>query len=334
MRDALAAEYVDPVLSERRNLLAGYRKTLLVFQQNGILPIIDVEHHWGAARTDTAYTISELLARMDRNGVALTWLGMKGMGGNEASLTECAKMPDRLVPTIIHGDVPAWHRQNPELLRKIDLDSRTGKFFAMGEFEARHYITSTNSRDVHTPVNSKGFEIVFKASEDTGIPFLLHHDAEDEVLPELEEMMQRFSKAKVVWCHVGRNKDPSKWRIFPTPDGVRRFIARYANLCFDIAQMGSMSRFPPNNQFGGIFDAVMYYQQPGTPKLRPEWKNLFNEYPERFVLGSDINTGRWGGYDEVFDRFRRSILDQVNPKASEMIAYQNAWRLMSGEEWA
>ena len=68
----------------------------------------------------------------------------------------------------------------------------------------------------YTINDSKGFEVVFKASEETGIPFLLHHDAEDEVLPELEEMLQRFPNAKVVWCHVGRNKDPSKWKVFPT----------------------------------------------------------------------------------------------------------------------
>ena len=331
---AATLDFGETRRAARRALLDGYRRTLIATRQKTRLPIIDVEHHWGTGRGVPAFPIDDLLARMDRNGVALTWLGINESMGNKASLAECAKAPDRLVPTIMHGDGPRWHSKNPALHRELDSDARSGEFFAMGEFEARHYVSSTNSRDIHTPVNSPGFEVIFRASEETGLPFLLHHEAEDDLLPELEDMLRRFPHANVVWCHVGRNRDPSRWKQFPTPEGIMAFIARYPNLHFDILQSGNMSRFPPNSAFGGVLEAALYYQDSGPARLRPEWTQLFNEHPERFVLGSDVNTGRWSNYDQVFDRFRNAVLAQLSPTAAELIAYRNAWRLMSGETWA
>jgi hypothetical protein len=330
---AATVNFGETQLVARRTLLDGYRRTLIAMHQQSRLPIIDVEHHWGSGKGRPAFLVADLLARMDRNGVALTWLGINESMGSKASITECAKAPERLVPTIMHGDGPRWHGRDPALHRELDSDARSGEFFAMGEFEARHYVSSTNSRNIHTPVNSPGFEVIFRASEETGLPFLLHHEAEDDLLPELEEMLRRFPQANVVWCHVGRNRDPSRWKQFPTPEGVKAFIARYPNLHFDILQSSNMSRFPPNSAFGGVLDAVMYYQEPGPARLRPEWAQLFNEHPERFVLGSDVNTGRWLNYDQVFERFRSAVLAQLSPTAAEMIAYRNAWRLMSGETW-
>lgn len=68
--------------------------------------------------------------------------------------------------------------------------------------------------------------------------------------------------------------------------------------------------------------------------LRPEWVQLFNRYPDRFLIGSDINSFRWNKYSEVFARLRRSVLGALQKEAAQKIAYQNAWRLMSGQAWA
>jgi len=321
----------DSVERSRKEKIEGYRCTLRSMKNPGQLPIIDVEHHWGTDKGVLAFSVNNLISRMDRNGVALTWLGVNESMGNESSINESQQFPERLVPTIMHGDGPRWHARDQSLLSEIDSEVRTGKYFAMGEFEARHYISSTNNRDIHTPVNSNNFEVIFKAAADTGIPFLLHHEAEDKLLPELEQMLVKYPDAKVIWCHVGRNRNPATWTSFPTPEGVRGFLAKYPNLYFDILQSGRMSKFPPRNLFGGVYDSVMYYQDGDADKLRSEWLKLFNESPNRFAIGSDINSGRWSQYDEKFERFRKAILSNLSPNSAELIAYLNAWRLMTSE---
>lgn len=62
-------------------------------------------------------------------------------------------------------------------------------------------------------------------------------------------------------------------------------------------------------------------------KLRIEWRNLFERYSDRFLLGSDtwINE-RWFGYDTIFKEYR-GWLAQLPPDQARRIASGNAERL-------
>jgi Predicted metal-dependent hydrolase of the TIM-barrel fold len=316
---------------ERSALLAGYAAELRAVLARGQTPIIDVEHHWGGK-----LPLAALVGKMDKAGVALTWLGQNERNGSVHALADAAAYPTRLVPTTIHGDGPRWHGRDPSLLTELAADVATGRYFAMGEFEARHYVSSTNDRDVHLPVDSESFEAVFRLAEESGLPFLLHHEAEDALLPELERMLVRHPKAKVIWCHVGRNRNRATWTVLPTPEGVRAMLVRYPNLYFDLNQS------PPGSTHRGTrqVDAVLYdninpdkgKDQPDA-RLNSQWRALFEEHADRFVFGSDVNTGRWDNYERVTGNFRWLILRSLSPEAGAKIAYQNAWRLMSGQDW-
>ncbi len=310
-------------LTEKEEQIKTFEEKIRGMLKNGTLPIIDAEFHYGGDMD-----LSKLIDNMDRNGVALTWLGPNENQGSEESIRLNKLYPDRFVPTVVHGDGQKWHGSDSGFLKKLDKDVRSGKYFAMGEFEARHYPSSTNNRDVHMPVDSTAFEVVFQASNDTGIPFLIHHEAEDELLPEMEKMLAKYPKAKVIWAHVGRNRNPETWKKLPNPDGVREFLKKYPNLYFDIVQSKPGSKYQT-----GYVDAIIYDVSSSDVSLYPEWKKLFEEFPDRFVVGSDINSGRFGDYDRVMSTYRKVILQGVNKDAAEKIAYKNAWKLMTGEDW-
>ncbi len=158
---------------------------------------------------------------------------------------------------------------------------------------------------------------------------MLHHEAEDQMLPELERMLERYPHAKVIWNHVGRNRKPATWTKFPPPDGVRAYLKKYANLYFDLNQSPPGGRDPGT----GYIDNIMYDISKPQASLKLEWKALFEEFPDRFLIGSDVNTGRWGEYDRVFDTFRKVVLSAVRQDVAEKMAYKNAWKLMTGEDW-
>jgi len=312
-------------LTDKNEQIKTFAESIRKIKKTGIhnIPIIDVEFHW-----DKDMDIGKIIDNMDRNGVALTWLGPNEQQGSEESLRLNKLYPDKFVPTTVHGDGPLWHGSDMNFLDKLNREVRSGDYFAMGEFEARHYPSSTNNRDVHMPLDSNTFELVFKASNDTGVPFLIHHEAEDAMLPELEKTLTKYPKAKVVWCHFGRNRNPVTWSKFTTPDAARELLIKYPNLYFDIVQSQPGSKYQT-----GYVDAIMYDTTQSPSTLKPEWKKVIEEFPDRFVLGSDINGGRFGSYDQVLNTFRQIILPAMPNDVAEKIAYKNAWNLMTGEDW-
>jgi predicted TIM-barrel fold metal-dependent hydrolase len=309
---------------ERSVQIKVFDKKVREMLGKGILPVIDVEYHHGGK-----IEVERLIKRMDENGVALTWLGPNEKLGSEESLRLNALFPDRFVPTTVHGDGKLWHGSDKGFLEKLAKDVRSGKYWAMGEFEARHYPSSTNDRDVHMPVDSEAMQIVFQLSAETGVPFLLHHEAEDELLPELERMLAKYPKAKVIWCHAGRNRNPDKWRTFRTPDALRALLKKYPNLYFDLVQSKPGSKY----RVTGYVEGIMYDVSSLGVSLDAEWKRLFEEFPDRFVIGSDINTGRFDNYDRVMETFRTIVFKGLRKDAAEKMAFRNAWKLMSGEDW-
>ena len=62
----------------------------------------------------------------------------------------------------------------------------------------------------------------------------------------------------------------------------------------------------------------------GSGKLTPEWRALFERYPDRFLLGSDtwINE-RWESYGDIMAGYR-AWLAQLSPKIAAQIAHGNA----------
>ena len=307
-------------LTRKNEQIKKFADSIRKIQKTGTIPIIDAEFHYGGM------DVGQIIKNMDNNGVALTWLGPNENAGSEESLRLNTQYPDKFVPTTVHGDGPKWHGSDAVFLKQLDGEVRSGNYFAMGEFEARHYPSNTNNRDVHMPLNSTAFEVVFKASSDTGIPFLIHHEAEDAMLPELETMLAKYPKAKLIWCHFGRNRDPVTWTKFTTPDTARELLEKYPNLYFDLLQL------PPGEKYqNGVVQTIMY--DTTTSKLKPEWKQVILDYPDRFVLGSDINGGRFGTYGEVMDVFRHNILPELPRDVAEKVAYKNAWKLMTGEDW-
>jgi hypothetical protein len=120
----------------------------------------------------------------------------------------------------------------------------------------------------------------------------LHAHADDEAV---EILMRHNPRSRIIWAHTGFGL---------SSDRVAAMLAKYPKLWGELSYRG------------GIVD--------GSGKLTPEWRALFERYPDRFLLGSDTWVPeRWASYGEIMAGYR-GWLAQLSPAVAKQIAHGNA----------
>jgi len=324
-------EAVRPVMA-RETLLAAWRGRIRSILAKHIVPIIDTE-----ATYNRAIDINYFVGQMDQVGIAQVCFAPHGSLGSAYSLRLHREYPAHIVPTTMDGSSPHWYHNTEDFVAQTRRDLATRDFFLMGEFEIRHYPSHAQvlarqwDRDVTVPIDSPAVHKLFQLAIDTGIAFQIHYEIEDALLRPLESMLERYPRANVIWCHLGQIRFPDRSTKYG-PAYVRSLIERFPNLHFDLGHTAPGHRYPGNGQYDQTI-----YQRTGVPPyggvLQAEWKLLIEDHPERFVAASDTDAGRYRDLAAKIVRMRNVVLDHLSLRARDLVAYQNAWRLLSGEPW-
>ncbi len=103
-------------------------------------------------------------------------------------------------------------------------------------------------------------------------------------------------------------------------------IERFAGLHFDLAVPSPENIYAPS----GAHDSTLYKDG----QLAHDWHEILEKYPLRFVAASDYRPPIERMYPTTIRRQRKLILDVLSESARHQIAYQNAWRLVTGQAWA
>ncbi len=210
----------------------------------------------------------------------------------------------------------------------------------MGEYEFRHYMSSVQckkgrtDRDMYIAVTYENGQRLFSLSEETGIAFLIHLEAEDLPLAKLEEMLGRYPKAKVIWCHLGQIRHREKQKRYDA-QLLRRLLSQYTNLYIDISTGEPGRRYKCNNN---VLDTVIWEMRGGTSqkdRLREDYRAILTDFCDRFVVGLDYGGGRKSldSYIKEKTKTRRLIMRDLPDGAKHDIEYRNAWLLLTGKKW-
>ncbi len=106
-------------------------------------------------------------------------------------------------------------------------------------------------------------------------------------------------QARVLWAHSR----------FGGPDNVRAMLRKYSTLLCDLA-------FLTSHASGG--------------KVTPGWRELFLEFPDRFLVGTDSFTPERLHYVAEHARWSRQWLADLPRDVAEKIGYRNGERLFGG----
>lgn len=303
-------------------------------------PFIDVHAHW--ENSDPPGSVSAALQAMGRENAAriifmpppladaagsvdaeaiLPWL--KGHQDKLAVLGGGASLNVMIQQAVQSGDsgpdVQRRFRERAELLLR---DGAAG----FGELTAEHFQAATPYQ--HAPPDHPLFLLLADIAAEHGVPIDLHMEAipEDVALPAgpqlppgpshgsanieaFERLLAHNRRARIIWAHAGW--DNTGYR---TPGLCRRLLRDNPNLYMDIKiDPLKPGKNPPlaNGASGPI---------------KPEWLKLFQDFPDRFVVGTDQHYPEPAAGPQRWQALV-SLLNQLPEDLRRKIGTENAARL-------
>ncbi len=344
----ISAEEPVALKHDRNTLELKWQERIQSFLNTGVIPLIDLES--SLKREDGERYIPRAINVMDKSGIAL--IAFDGYQAPKTSKKQKGyrwgyyihhivnSYPDRFI-LATNGDTNNnWLKQKDSFVDQTGEHVKSGNYPIMGEFDFRHYMSNhqckkgNTKRDTNIPINGENAHLIFSLSEKMGIAFTIHHEPEDRPLAELEEMLAAYPKAKVIWAHFGQIRFPKNETRF-NPELVRRLLSSYPGLYFDISTGQPGRSYKCNSN---VLDTVIWNKNSfGSQKdtLKPEYKDILNEFSTRFVVGTDYGGGRSPLPDFLKKRVKnaRLIMRDLTEEAKHNISYRNAWFLLTGKEW-
>jgi predicted TIM-barrel fold metal-dependent hydrolase len=278
------------------------------------VPIIDLHFHpdlvWG-----------DVSVLFDRVGVRAAGSGPSGP--DSIAIASAQANPGRIIPfgggerardLVLRHGADAWDMRVAavdEYLAGLEASLRAGLLVGIGEVHVNNWSSNIiGSPRYRYPADSPLLQRLAELAGRHRVPLSLHMDAEASSVAEMERLLRAHPDAALLWAHTGH---------FAEPDLLRRLLAEHPNLycelSYRVSIAGSRNGIPVDQ--GG--------------RLRDSWRQLIEEFPDRFVIGTDLSWPSPSQY-EAHIAFWRRILEQLSPETAEKVAFRNAERILNWQQ--
>lgn len=270
------------------------------------LPLVDVHAHYGQSGTP-----EDFLDAMQAAGIARMVL----FGGQNAA-DLALQQPDRFAASLQGVIITALRRgelrygTEVEVIKRIiriyNMQLRSGVYKALGEFAAYH----DGARLAISPT-SLLIRSLLELAGKYNVPINIHCSSTGAL--EMDLALREYPKTVVVWAHAGSHLSPSV---------IRDFLQVHPNLYFDLS-----AKHPPWTYQSFFKEHILIGNA-----IDEDWRQLFESYPDRFLVGTDLGMGGGGsttplGMARNVGEFFQTMLMQLTPSTARKIAYENAEKL-------
>jgi hypothetical protein len=192
---------------------------------------------------------------------------------------------------------------------------KSGKYRGFGEIALRHGTLTTtggagNTRgaNVFVPGDHPWMFIMSDIAAKYDVPIDIHMEKPEDMLPGFERLLDHNRNTTIIWSHTGWNV-----KEYSTPEIWRQLLEKHPNLYGSI----KCRPFVPS-------DSVPLVLEDKT--INKKWLELFKDFPDRFMIGSDIKPGdRPNEFDFIAPHLQ--ILKSLPREVQNKIARGNAMRI-------
>ena len=275
-------------------------------------------------------SVADLFSHMDRNGIDMIITEMpptaiwKGGIEEDYGIPKMAELyPDRVVAlyggralTMLYAAVEkgldsADHER--KFIRLLERAMKTEKYKGFGEI-GLHHMQTVKRANLIIKADHPWMLALADIAAKYDVPIDIHMEATDDNLPALERLLQHNRKTRIVWAHTGWSELGQG-----TADVWQRLMARHPNL------YGSIKHRKLGSRYSSDRDAI----RDDSGRIRPPWLRLFEGYPDRFMIGTDIKPGVRDTPSHIDKHVghMREFLRRLPPHLRAPIARENAVRV-------
>lgn len=250
---------------------------------------------------------------------------LKGQGNRFAVLGGGGMLNPMIQESARTGDAgPEVRRRFMERAEELLREGVAG----FGELSSEHFQGATPYQNA--PPDHPLFLLLAEIAGRHGVPIVLHMEAvarpmapppgvksppaPSQLQPNIdafERLLAHEPKARIVWAHAGWDNAGDR-----TPALCRRLLAAHPNLYMDVkVNPAKPGKNPPVGR--------------GTPPaILPEWLRLFQDFPDRFVIGTDQHYPEPAKGPQLWEA-AVALLEQLPPDLQRRMGNENAARLLS-----
>lgn len=295
-------------------------------------PMIDAHGHLGES-----FDWETIIQVMDRSKISRQIIMARYYGGpgniadlagnDELAMDLASKYPDRFFPLVGMQRLELlgsnkWHNPNAaieSLLNRTEAKLATGRFWGIGEVIVKHFAYSTwRHAEQENPIYSSFMQRLSKLATRYDVPIVIHMEGEPQLVKDFSRLLRENSNVRYVWAHnCGRSKALA----------IRDMLENHPNLYCDMACMTNVGKrgygigWPRMEEYNSLIEK--------NGVLFPEMHELYENFPERFMIGMDVAHAQGmnpRNYGRRTKRFR-VLLNQLKPQTAAAIAEGNAVRV-------
>ena len=265
------------------------------------------------------------LTWMNRNGVK--WAGLGEIkGGRDLREKYRQAMGKRFIPFggqsalnsiyIKHGiegleDLDNWMFKS--LMNELEEDFASGKLKGIGELFGNNSKTNPNPKVRRkTRIDAPTYRAMLDLVAKYGGAMSIHVQMDKDSIEQLEILADHNPNGNIIWAHCGNNNYAKE---------ARGVLLRHNNIYCDLA-----ARHAPK-----LKDKVIRKRPHSeiftSQNLDNSWRELIEEMPDRFMVGTDTKTEEH--YDRGIENIRNGLLSNLSQDTAEKVAYKNAQKLLN-----
>lgn len=256
-----------------------------------------------------------IISLMKQGGVSHTILTTRGKLKGKDLVKFASKHRNYITPAVRTKGKP-YDTGSPKYYKMLKAQVLSGKYSAIAETLLYHAQKGDKAPEYEVYPDDKRVVTALEYAIDNGWPFVvhiefgaLHGKKKKQFMISLERMLYDHPEQPFVLTHMGQLK----------PSECKRLIELHRNIHFHTGWTNPVAIRSSKQPWANLFDGGCF---------TPEWREIFIQYPERFVFALDnVFSEHWSNFYVKQMKYWKKAMAELPVKVAHLIAHGNAERL-------